>query len=201
MAPSCVMPFGTGRFVHNYSTPLCGVARSELRSEEHTSELQSQSNLVCRLLLEKKKELNCGERCHHSTNIARIDGHLVAKTTTSIRRDNADTLLRQASDNSKERTMCVRGFRSHPHSQFTGRFIVISNAATRLDRSRVDTRNKHILLDNDATCFRFGEIRIGFSPLACLPMVNLVCGLFIFLIRSQQGGIRIKSLFWINDHW
>src|SRR2546430_9944891 len=26
-----------------------------LRSEEHTSELQSQSNLVCRLLLEKKK--------------------------------------------------------------------------------------------------------------------------------------------------
>src|SRR5688572_31654244 len=29
--------------------------RSAERSEEHTSELQSQSNLVCRLLLEKKK--------------------------------------------------------------------------------------------------------------------------------------------------
>src|SRR2546430_6434802 len=28
------------------------------RSEEHTSELQSQSNLVCRLLLEKKKKCN-----------------------------------------------------------------------------------------------------------------------------------------------
>src|SRR2546430_6230218 len=28
------------------------------RSEEHTSELQSQSNLVCRLLLEKKKKIN-----------------------------------------------------------------------------------------------------------------------------------------------
>src|SRR2546430_4566529 len=28
---------------------------AEVRSEEHTSELQSQSNLVCRLLLEKKK--------------------------------------------------------------------------------------------------------------------------------------------------
>src|SRR2546430_13651958 len=28
------------------------------RSEEHTSELQSQSNLVCRLLLEKKKEID-----------------------------------------------------------------------------------------------------------------------------------------------
>src|SRR2546430_17468530 len=30
--------------------------RSRERSEEHTSELQSQSNLVCRLLLEKKKK-------------------------------------------------------------------------------------------------------------------------------------------------
>src|SRR5256886_13436299 len=29
------------------------------RSEEHTSELQSQSNLVCRLLLEKKKKTPC----------------------------------------------------------------------------------------------------------------------------------------------
>src|SRR2546427_3107257 len=31
-------------------------ADHDLRSEEHTSELQSQSNLVCRLLLEKKKK-------------------------------------------------------------------------------------------------------------------------------------------------
>src|SRR2546427_4212568 len=30
----------------------------QMRSEEHTSELQSQSNLVCRLLLEKKKRKN-----------------------------------------------------------------------------------------------------------------------------------------------
>src|SRR2546427_2178573 len=29
---------------------------AKVRSEEHTSELQSQSNLVCRLLLEKKKQ-------------------------------------------------------------------------------------------------------------------------------------------------
>src|SRR2546427_8882288 len=33
----------------NFLSPL-------MRSEEHTSELQSQSNLVCRLLLEKKKK-------------------------------------------------------------------------------------------------------------------------------------------------
>src|SRR2546430_8329626 len=34
---------------------LVGRIDSTARSEEHTSELQSQSNLVCRLLLEKKK--------------------------------------------------------------------------------------------------------------------------------------------------
>src|SRR5205085_9285204 len=33
----------------------CRSTSSPTRSEEHTSELQSQSNLVCRLLLEKKK--------------------------------------------------------------------------------------------------------------------------------------------------
>src|SRR2546427_5927428 len=39
------------------------------RSEEHTSELQSQSNLVCRLLLEKKKKKTIGDHrwitCSH----------------------------------------------------------------------------------------------------------------------------------------
>src|SRR2546427_3764574 len=40
--------------------PPAASARNVRRSEEHTSELQSQSNLVCRLLLEKKKE----EKCH-----------------------------------------------------------------------------------------------------------------------------------------
>src|SRR2546430_8391230 len=42
------------------------VARGRLRrirSEEHTSELQSQSNLVCRLLLEKKKARKCARLC------------------------------------------------------------------------------------------------------------------------------------------
>src|SRR3989442_2022034 len=34
-------------------------ARLFRRSEEHTSELQSRPHLVCRLLLEKKKEANC----------------------------------------------------------------------------------------------------------------------------------------------
>src|SRR2546430_2781233 len=40
------------------------------RSEEHTSELQSQSNLVCRLLLEKKKK-----RRHHIHTAYIIEAH------------------------------------------------------------------------------------------------------------------------------
>src|SRR2546427_5174959 len=36
--------------------PLATRRKAYVRSEEHTSELQSQSNLVCRLLLEKKKK-------------------------------------------------------------------------------------------------------------------------------------------------
>src|SRR2546430_8606903 len=37
------------------------------RSEEHTSELQSQSNLVCRLLLEKKKKIYSHAMCSTSS--------------------------------------------------------------------------------------------------------------------------------------
>src|SRR2546430_13424484 len=37
--------------------------KATVRSEEHTSELQSQSNLVCRLLLEKKKNNNRKSSC------------------------------------------------------------------------------------------------------------------------------------------
>src|SRR2546430_6837061 len=43
-----------------------------IRSEEHTSELQSQSNLVCRLLLEKKK-INYAFRYHESNDLPDID--------------------------------------------------------------------------------------------------------------------------------
>src|SRR5688572_31241887 len=40
------------------------------RSEEHTSELQSQSNLVCRLLLEKKKKKRkCTDKAKHERQI------------------------------------------------------------------------------------------------------------------------------------
>src|SRR2546430_8793957 len=44
--PHCLRCPSSGRVCDGYAS----------RSEEHTSELQSQSNLVCRLLLEKKKK-------------------------------------------------------------------------------------------------------------------------------------------------
>src|SRR5690606_41337371 len=71
-------PYSGSRFRLHLSTPIDALARQTvklpgkimkpvqcplgelqvplLRSEEHTSELQSRENLVCRLLLEKKKE-------------------------------------------------------------------------------------------------------------------------------------------------
>src|SRR2546427_6141786 len=47
--------------------PVPGRPHRSERSEEHTSELQSQSNLVCRLLLEKKKIVARGVIVHYDT--------------------------------------------------------------------------------------------------------------------------------------
>src|SRR5688572_31148370 len=55
--------------------PPSGIARRE-RSEEHTSELQSQSNLVCRLLLEKKKKKN------KTDTIKKIKSKLYSQSST-----------------------------------------------------------------------------------------------------------------------
>src|SRR2546430_8296669 len=57
-----------------------------MRSEEHTSELQSQSNLVCRLLLEKKKT-------HH-----RGPGPLASRTDRTVRRGRRALLLPRPTD-------------------------------------------------------------------------------------------------------
>src|SRR3989475_8101451 len=57
------------------------------RSEEHTSELQSQSNLVCRLLLEKKKKQTYSTRAYsthpsHTQRTSEIKSFLVRVRTT-----------------------------------------------------------------------------------------------------------------------
>src|SRR2546430_9164658 len=56
---------------------LTEVLVGQARSEEHTSELQSQSNLVCRLLLEKKKNLQSPR--YHKRTPHRSDYHDVSQ--------------------------------------------------------------------------------------------------------------------------
>src|SRR5437870_7388198 len=48
-----------------------GHSRCDLRSEEHTSELQSRGHLVCRLLLEKKKKNKTDASISMSTQVPR----------------------------------------------------------------------------------------------------------------------------------
>src|SRR2546427_6008179 len=69
---------GRGQERERGETPGEKERDAELRSEEHTSELQSQSNLVCRLLLEKKKK-NTHYYCLTKTQFT-------AKTNTTYRR-------------------------------------------------------------------------------------------------------------------
>src|SRR2546427_9143707 len=51
-------------FARGLPSPMTRLGLDLDRSEEHTSELQSQSNLVCRLLLEKKKNKNLSNIFH-----------------------------------------------------------------------------------------------------------------------------------------
>src|SRR2546430_7552753 len=54
------------RFLNAFAQALAAMALyRDNRSEEHTSELQSQSNLVCRLLLEKKKKIQYKQKQEH----------------------------------------------------------------------------------------------------------------------------------------
>src|SRR2546428_4644305 len=50
--------FGVKPFYYHHRPGRLFAFASEIRSEEHTSELQSRSDLVCRLLLEKNKSLH-----------------------------------------------------------------------------------------------------------------------------------------------
>src|SRR2546430_12444291 len=63
--------------------------RTRHRSEEHTSELQSQSNLVCRLLLEKKKSTPhrafCSPSTPASSKLATLPPRYTARMPTTIR--------------------------------------------------------------------------------------------------------------------
>src|SRR3989475_8932826 len=62
-----------------------GVPIFSERSEEHTSELQSQSNLVCRLLLEKKKKHTILAIDKHATALMRnADAHYILEKSQLV---------------------------------------------------------------------------------------------------------------------
>src|SRR2546430_8770984 len=66
------------------SQNLIALEEEERRSEEHTSELQSQSNLVCRLLLEKKKNKHSHEVYHNLTLMKFNQIHDVHKSPPAV---------------------------------------------------------------------------------------------------------------------
>src|SRR2546430_12189908 len=59
------------RLRESHARVTLGREPDRVRSEEHTSELQSQSNLVCRLLLEKKKKTLRNINAHLDTSYDR----------------------------------------------------------------------------------------------------------------------------------
>src|SRR5260370_15883609 len=77
-ALGCIADIGRPRGHHLVECPAMGTEEfsgrthspflaHENRSEEHTSELQSHLNLVCRLLLEKKKRKKCQPKAQYNT--------------------------------------------------------------------------------------------------------------------------------------
>src|SRR2546421_1536126 len=82
----------------DWSSDVC----SSDRSEEHTSELQSRSDLVCRLLLEKKKRLNsshdqisCRERSEEHTSELQSRSDIVCRLLLEKKKKRVEALHRQ----------------------------------------------------------------------------------------------------------
>src|SRR2546430_4392481 len=68
---------------HHQAAHVGGVTDTPNRSEEHTSELQSQSNLVCRLLLEKKNVHKRAAGNLRSGSVALLAARSTAISTTT----------------------------------------------------------------------------------------------------------------------
>src|SRR5256886_3293173 len=111
--------------------PGSGIARqaSANRSEEHTSELQSQSNLVCRLLLEKKnrKEAKMGKVMRHTLGASLNIRHNLSSSklpkplqlkllTTYIPKTIAFTLAYSTSQRLRTTRESARTFFTYRHS-------------------------------------------------------------------------------------
>src|SRR5256885_7122678 len=61
-----------------------GAIARTTRSEEHTSELQSPCNLVCRLLLEKKKKKSNNTQCTNRAHYCQLNSYVILYSFTVI---------------------------------------------------------------------------------------------------------------------
>src|SRR3989475_3609230 len=79
--------------VSGTGTPAARRTRNVTRSEEHTSELQSQSNLVCRLLLEKKKRARASRSEEDTSQLQsqiKLLCHLILQSIRAVSRRIGD---------------------------------------------------------------------------------------------------------------
>src|SRR2546421_7539084 len=93
----------------DWSSDVC----SSDRSEEHTSELQSRSDLVCRLLLEKKKKhetTSSSRECLKETHIASRHSADAVRDSTTGRQTAQYSLIQCAHSQPPPRPCQPRGF-------------------------------------------------------------------------------------------
>src|SRR5258706_333247 len=92
---------------------------SRLRSEEHTSELQSLTNLVCRLLLEKKNDTQKGLLLYTATRAAAEDVSRCLPLSYSQRPHSSRRAPADLRRTSQTYSHDYRGAASPPHTPLT----------------------------------------------------------------------------------
>src|SRR5256885_2605244 len=90
-AANCASVWNRRRNPASEARASCSTFTATRRSEEHTSELQSPCNLVCRLLLEKKKQIATPSSSRLTTRPLRPRAFLYA--ASSLRRRRASVLV------------------------------------------------------------------------------------------------------------
>src|SRR2546430_10934441 len=80
-SPRPLSDLAVARAIWMSSSSSSAASAVEARSEEHTSELQSQSNLVCRLLLEKKKRPHRDRHTHDGPHHLQCTRHRHGRLT------------------------------------------------------------------------------------------------------------------------
>src|SRR6202521_3767314 len=139
-------------------------AEDGIRSEEHTSELQSPQNLVCRLLLEKKKNKKLIHPPHdlrhmqYALTVVRASRWWFLCSRSSARffffNDTATTEIYTLSLTTLFRSQAEDGIRD---SEVTG----VQTCALPIDRKRTRLNSSHLRISYAVFCLRSEERRVG----------------------------------------